>query len=143
MLLLIFFFLSSRRRHTRCLSDWSSDVCSSDLDLAREGFEGAKYVCSPPLRDESNREPLWNGLKMGDLQIFGSDHCSFNYKAQKELGIDDFSKIPNGLPGVEERAMALWTLGVREGKILENQFVAALSTNQARIYGAYPHKGTL
>ena len=112
-------------------------------DLAREGFEGAKYVCSPPLRDESNREPLWNGLKVGDLQIFGSDHCSFNYREQKELGIDDFTLIPNGLPGAEERAMVLWTLGVREGRISENQFVAVLSTNQARIYGMYPRKGTL
>ena len=112
-------------------------------DLAREGFEGAKYVCSPPLRDESNREPLWNGLNVGDLQIFGSDHCSFNYKEQKELGIADFSKIPNGLPGAEERAMALWTLGVREGNVSENQFVALLSTNQARIYGMYPRKGAL
>src|ERR687890_318152 len=112
-------------------------------DLAREGFEGAKYVCSPPLRDELNREPLWNGLRRGDLQIFGSDHCSFNYREQKELGINDFTLIPNGLPGAEERAMALWTLGVREGRISENQFVAVLSTNQARIYGMYPRKGTL
>jgi dihydropyrimidinase len=112
-------------------------------DLAREGFEGAKYVCSPPLRDPSNREPLWNGLKFGDLHIFGSDHCSFNYKEQKEMGADDFTLIPNGLPGAEERAMVLWTLGVREGRISENQFVAALSTNQARIYGAYPRKGAL
>ena len=112
-------------------------------DLAREGFEGAKYVCSPPLRDPSNRPALWNGLKTGDLQIFGSDHCSFNYEGQKELGKDDFTLIPNGLPGVEERAMTLWTLGVREGKLSENQFVAVLSTNQARIYGAYPRKGTL
>ena len=112
-------------------------------DLAREGFEGAKYVCSPPLRDPSNRPALWNGLKFGDLQIFGSDHCSFNYEGQKELGKDDFTLIPNGLPGAEERAMTLWTLGVREGKLNENQFVAALSTNQARIYGAYPRKGAL
>src|ERR687890_834016 len=112
-------------------------------DLAREGFEGAKYVCSPPLRDESNREPLWNGLKVGDLQIFGSDHCSFNYREQKELGINDFTLIPNGLPGAEERAMALWTLGVQEGRLSENQFVSVLSTNQARIYGAYPRKGAL
>jgi dihydropyrimidinase len=112
-------------------------------DLAREGFEGAKYVCSPPLRDPSNRPTLWNGLKFGDLQIFGSDHCSFNYEGQKEMGKDDFTLIPNGLPGAEERAMALWTLGVREGKLSENQFVAVLSTNQARIYGAYPRKGTL
>jgi len=112
-------------------------------DLAREGFEGAKYVCSPPLRDPSNRPALWNGLRVGDLQIFGSDHCSFNYEGQKEMGKDDFTLIPNGLPGAEERAMALWTLGVREGKLSENQFVAVLSTNQARIYGAYPRKGTL
>lgn len=112
-------------------------------DLAREGFEGAKYVCSPPLRDPSNRPALWNGLKFGDLQIFGSDHCAFNYEGQKELGRDNFVDIPNGLPGAEERAMTLWTLGVREGKLSENQFVAVLSTNQARIYGAYPKKGTL
>jgi dihydropyrimidinase len=77
------------------------------------------------------------------LQIFGSDHCSFNYEGQKEMGRDDFTKIPNGLPGAEERAMTLWTLGVREGKLTENQFVAVLSTNQARIYGAYPRKGAL
>ena len=112
-------------------------------DLARGGFEGARYVCSPPLRDESNRGPLWNGLRVGDLQIFGSDHCSFNYEGQKELGKDDFTLIPNGLPGTEERAMALWTLGVREGHLSENQFVAVLSTNQAHIYGAYPRKGAL
>jgi len=112
-------------------------------DLAREGFEGAKYVCSPPLRDPSNRPALWNGLKTGDLQIFGSDHCSFNYEGQKDLGRDDFTLIPNGIPGAEERAMTLWTLGVREGKLSENQFVAVLSTNQARVYGAYPKKGTL
>src|SRR5215218_9530100 len=112
-------------------------------DLARDGFEGAKYVCSPPLREPRNRPALWNGLKFGDLQIFGSDHCSFNYREQKELGKDDFTLIPNGLPGAEERAMTLWTLGVREGKLSENQFVAVLSTNQARIYGAYPRKGTL
>ena len=112
-------------------------------DLAREGFEGAKYVCSPPLRDESNRASLWNGLRVGDLQIFGSDHCSFNYREQKELGINDFTLIPNGLPGAEERAMALWTLGVQEGRLSENQFVSVLSTNQARIYGAYPQKGAL
>ena len=71
----------------------------SDEDLARPGFEGAKYVCSPPLRDPSNRPALWHGLQAGDLQIFGSDHCSFNYAGQKELGADDFTLIPNGLPG--------------------------------------------
>lgn len=112
-------------------------------DLAREGFEGAKYVCSPPLRDVSNRYPLWKGLQCGDLQIFGSDHTSFNYEGQKELGVDDFSRIPNGLPGAEERAMTLWTHGVREGRISESQFVSLLSTNQAHIHGLYPRKGLI
>ncbi len=112
-------------------------------DLAREGFEGAKYVCSPPLRHEWNREALWRGLQIGDLQIFGSDHCAFNYHEQKELGRDDFTLIPNGLPGAEERAMALWKLGVSEGRLNENQFVAVLSTNQAKIHGMYPRKGAL
>ena len=112
-------------------------------DLAREGFEGAKFVCSPPLRHEWNREALWRGLQIGDLQIFGSDHCSFNYKEQKELGVDDFTLIPNGLPGAEERAMTLWKLGVSEGRLSENQFVAVLSTNQAKIHGMYPRKGAL
>ncbi|WP_084709440.1 dihydropyrimidinase [Rubrobacter aplysinae] len=112
-------------------------------DLAREGFEGAKYVCSPPLRDEWNRDPLWRGLQSGDLQIFGSDHCAFNYEGQKELGLDDFSKIPNGLPGAEERAMTLWTEGVRGDRISEAQFVSLLSTNQARIHGLYPRKGVI
>jgi dihydropyrimidinase len=116
---------------------------SYEEHLDQPGFEGAKYVCSPPLRDASNRLALWNGLRVGDLQIFGSDHCAFNYKGQKELGVDDFAKIPNGIPGAEERAQVLWTLGVREGRLSENQFVAALSTNQARIYGMYPRKGTL
>ena len=112
-------------------------------DLAREGFEGAKFVCSPPLRHEWNREALWRGLQIGDLQIFGSDHCAFNYHEQKELGKDDFTLIPNGLPGAEERAMALWKLGVSEGRLNENQFVAVLSTNQAKIHGMYPRKGAL
>jgi dihydropyrimidinase len=115
----------------------------SDADLARPGFEGAKYVCSPPLRDPSNRPALWHGLQAGDLQIFGSDHCSFNYAGQKELGADDFTLIPNGLPGVEERPAVLWTHGVREGRITENLFVAAVSTNQARVHGMTGRKGAL
>jgi dihydropyrimidinase len=115
----------------------------SDADLARPGFEGAKYVCSPPLRDPRNRAALWRGLQTGDLTIFGSDHCSFNFAGQKDLGRDDFTKIPNGLPGAEERAMTLWTEGVRGGHISPELFVAALSTNQARIHGMYPRKGTL
>jgi dihydropyrimidinase len=115
----------------------------SDMDLAREGFEGAKYVLSPPLRDPINRPALWHGLQSGDLHIFGSDHCSFNFAGQKELGKDDFTRIPNGAPGAEERAAVLWTHGVRGGYITENRFVAVMSTNQAAVHGMAGRKGVL
>jgi len=115
----------------------------SDADLARDGFEGAKYVLSPPLRDPRNRPALWHGLQTADLHIFGSDHCSFNFAKQKELGLDDFTLIPNGAPGAEERAQVLWTHGVREGRITENRFVAVLSTNQAAVHGMAGRKGVL
>ena len=104
----------------------------SDADLARDGFEGAKYVLSPPLRDPRNRPALWHGLQTADLHIFGSDHCSFNFAEQKELGLDDFTLIPNGAPGAEERAQVLWTHGVREGRITENRFVAVLADQPGR-----------
>jgi dihydropyrimidinase len=136
-----------RRAHARGSTIYA-ETCPqyfvfSDADLAREGFEGAKYVCSPPLRDPSNREALWRGLQAGDLHIFGSDHCSFNYHGQKELGRDDFTAIPNGLPGLEERASTLWTEGVRGGHISEQLFVAVLSTNQARVHGLAGRKGAI
>ena len=115
----------------------------SDADLARPDFEGAKYVLSPPLRDPRNRPALWHGLQAQDLHIFGSDHCSFNFAGQKELGRDDFTKIPNGAPGVEERPAVLWTHGVREGRISENLFVAVLATNQAKVHGMAGRKGVL
>jgi dihydropyrimidinase len=136
-----------RRAHARGSTIYA-ETCPqyfafSDADLAREGFEGAKYVCSPPLRDPSNREALWRGLQAGDLHIFGSDHCSFNFEGQKELGRDDFTLIPNGLPGLEERSSVLWTEGVRGGHISEQLFVAVLSTNQARVHGLAGRKGAI
>ncbi len=115
----------------------------SDADLARPGFEGAKYVCSPPLRDQRNQAPLWHGLRAQELQIFGSDHCAFNFAGQKELGRDDFTLIPNGAPGAEERAQVLWTHGVRPGRITENLMVAVLASNQAKIHGMAGRKGVL
>jgi dihydropyrimidinase len=118
-------------------------VFSYPEHLDQPGFEGAKYVCSPPLRDPRNQPILWGGLQSGDLQIVGSDHCSFNYAGQKELGKDDFTAIPNGAPGAEERAAVLWTHGVSEGRISENLMVAVLSTNQARIHGMAGRKGAL
>ncbi len=111
--------------------------------LAQPGFEGAKYVLSPPLRDVANQPALWHGLQSQDLHIFGSDHCSFNYAGQKELGKDAFTLIPNGAPGAEERPAVLWTHGVREGRITENLFVAVLSTNQAKVHGMAGRKGML
>jgi dihydropyrimidinase len=115
----------------------------SDADLAKPDFEGAKYVLSPPLRHPVNQPALWHGLQAQDLHIFGSDHCSFNFKGQKELGRDDFTLIPNGAPGIEERPAVLWTHGVREGRISENLMVAVLSTNQAKIHGMAGRKGVL
>jgi dihydropyrimidinase len=118
-------------------------VFSYGEHLDQPGFEGAKYVCSPPLRDPRNQPILWRGLVSQDLQIVGSDHCSFNFAGQKELGKDDFTAIPNGAPGAEERAAVMWTRGVREGRISENLMVAVLSTNQAKIHGMAGRKGVI
>ncbi len=115
----------------------------SEDDLARPDFDGAKYVCSPPLRDASNQEPLWRRLHNGDLVLVGSDHCAFDFAGQKEMGRGDFTKIPNGMPGVEERAALLWTNGVRTGRISPERFVAVLSTNQAHVHGLAPRKGLI
>ena len=107
------------------------------------GFEGAKYVMSPPLRNVKNNDILWKALEQNQIDTIGTDHCSFNYKKQKELGIDDFSKIPNGAPGVEHRVGLLYTYGVSTNKISINRMVELLSTNPAKIYGLYPQKGTI
>jgi dihydropyrimidinase len=112
-------------------------------DYERPGFEGAKYVMSPPLRDKWNQDVLWNKLKNMELQAFGSDHCSFHLKGQKELGIHDFSKIPNGSPTIEHRMNILYHYGVHEGRIGLNKFVALTSTNIAKLFGLFPKKGTI
>lgn len=107
------------------------------------GFDGAKYVMSPPLRARENQNALWNGLRSNGLATIGSDHCSFNFKGQKELGIDDFAKIPNGAPGVETRFGLLYTYGVDRGKITVNRFVDLTSTQAAKLFGLFPQKGTI
>lgn len=106
-------------------------------------FNGAKFVMSPPLRKEYDKEALWEALINGDIEITSTDHCSFNYKGQKELGRGDFSKIPNGAPGVEHRMALLYTYGVAKGRISLNKFVEITSTNAAKIFGMYPEKGTI
>lgn len=106
-------------------------------------FSAAKYVMSPPLRTHKDQEQLWAGLLAGDLLTVGSDHCSFNLAGQKELGRDDFSKIPNGGPGVENRMGLLYTYGVVAGKIDIHKLVAVTSTNAAKLFGLYPRKGVI
>ena len=127
----------------------------TDQHLSRP--DGAKWICSPPMRTEADNRGLWQGLADGALQTVGTDHCPFffdgtqpiEYEGEmvaipgKELGIDDFTKIPNGLPSVGDRLPVLWTYGVGMGRITANQFVALTSTNAAKIFGIYPQKGTL
>lgn len=110
-----------------------------DLD----GFESAKYVMSPPLRKKVDNEALWKALEDGDIDAIGTDHCSFNYKGQKDIGVNDFSKIPNGGPGVEHRMGLLYTYGVKEGKISMSKFVELTSTKAAKLFGMYPQKGSI
>ncbi|GIN41083.1 dihydropyrimidinase [Heyndrickxia oleronia] len=111
--------------------------------LERPNFEGAKYVWSPPLREKWNQEVLWNALKTGQLQTIGSDQCSFDFNGQKDLGRDDFSKIPNGGPIIEDRLSILFSEGVKKGRISLNQFVDITSTRIAKLFGLYPKKGTI
>jgi dihydropyrimidinase len=124
-------------------------------DLRRP--DGAKWVCSPPMRTEADNARLWEGVSDGTIQTIGTDHCPFFFDGTKsiiyedqpvaipgkELGWDDFTRIPNGLPGVGDRLPVLWTTGVGSGKITAQQFVAITSTNPARIFGLYPRKGAL
>jgi dihydropyrimidinase len=114
-------------------------------DYERPGFEGAGYVMSPPLREKWNQEALWKGLRQNDLQVVSTDHCPFcmNEADQKLLGKDDFSKIPNGAPGIETRLMLLWDGGVRAGKIDAHRFVELVSTSPAKMFGLWPRKGTV
>jgi len=112
-------------------------------DLARPGFEGAKYVCSPPLRPQRHQEDLWTGLMQNDLQLVATDHCPFDYKDQKVLGKGDFSKIPNGLPGVEDRFSLIFHGGVNSGRISPSRFVELVATAPAKMFGLYPRKGTI
>src|SRR6058998_2326624 len=107
------------------------------------GFEGAKYVMTPPIREKWNQEKLWRGLKFNDLQVVATDHCPFCFKEQKELGKNDFSKIPNGGPGVEHRMSLVYNGGVAQGRITVNRFVELTSTAAAKLFGLFPKKGTI
>jgi dihydropyrimidinase len=137
-----------------------AETCPPYLFFTTEHLEredGAKWICSPPMRSAADNVALWEGLGDGSIQTMGTDHCPFFFNGReaieyegesiaipgKELGAADFTKIPNGLPGVGDRMPILWTYGVGEGKITANQFVALTSTHAAKIFGLYPRKGAL
>ncbi len=111
-------------------------------DYERPGFEGSKFVMSPPLREKWNQDALWKGLAGNDLQVISTDHCPFCMK-EKELGLNDFSKIPNGAPGIETRMSLIYDGGVLGGRISLNRFVELTSTNPAKMMGLYPKKGNI
>ncbi|HTY86297.1 MAG TPA: dihydropyrimidinase [Candidatus Acidoferrum sp.] len=106
-------------------------------------FEGAKYVMSPPLRDKRNQQVLWNGLRDGLVQTVATDHCPFDFKTQKVMGKNDFTKIPNGIPSLEDRINLLYTYGVKAGKIDLHTLVNVASTQVAKTFDLFPRKGTI
>ena len=112
-------------------------------DMDKPGFESAKYVFTPPLREKWHQEKLWTGLKQDHLQVVSTDHCPFCFKEQKEMGKDDFTKIPNGGPGIEHRMSLIYSGGVGKGRFSVNRFVELVSTTPAKIFGLYPRKGTI
>jgi dihydropyrimidinase len=125
-----------------------AETCPQYLFLSYDnyeepGFDGAKYVMSPPLRPKETQARLWRGLAFNDLQCVSTDHCPFCMKEQKELGRNDFSKIPNGAPGIETRLSLVYDGGVREKRISLNRFVELTSTSPAKIFGLFPRKGTI
>jgi dihydropyrimidinase len=146
----------ARERGVKVMGETCPQYLFFTIDNLRQP-DGAKWICSPPMRTKADNARLWEGLSGGILQTIGTDHCPFYcdgtkpivYEGSeiaipgKELGKDDFTKIPNGLPGIQDRMPVLWTYGVRTGKITQNQFVAYMSTNPARIFGLYPRKGAL
>jgi dihydropyrimidinase len=113
-----------------------------DSCYTKPGFEGARFVCTPPMRSDADREALWLGLERRELQVVSTDHAPFNFKGQKEMGLHDFTKIPNGLPGVEHRVMLMYD-AVRTGKLDIHHFVDLLCTMPAKLFGLFPRKGTI
>ena len=134
---------AARDRGTRAFAETCPQYLFLSLDdLARPEFEGSKFVCSPPLRPKDHQDSLWRGLRTNDLSVVSTDHCPFCFKDQKELGRGDFSKIPNGMPGVEHR-MDLLHQGVAAAELSLARWVEVASTTPARMFGLYPRKGII
>jgi dihydropyrimidinase len=136
--------IAARRRGQEAYSETCPQYLLLDDSLYDlPGFEGAKYVLSPPLRKAKDQAALWQGLADGSVVTVGTDHCSFKFAGQKEMGRDDFRKIPNGFNGIEERVNLLYTFGVRPGRISASKWVEVCAANPAKIFGLYPRKGTI
>jgi dihydropyrimidinase len=134
---------AARGRGAMAFAETCPQYLFLSLDDLENGFEGAKYVCSPPLRPKDHQVDLWRGLRTDTLQLVATDHCPFDFHGQKDLGRDDFRKIPNGLPAVEDRVDLLHDGGVVKGRISLERWVEIMSTAPARMFGMYPQKGTI
>jgi dihydropyrimidinase len=132
-----------RARGSKAFAETCPQYLFLSLDDLGHGFNGAKFVCSPPLRSKDNWEDIWSGLVTDDLQIVSTDHCPFDFHGQKDLGKGDFRKIPNGLPGVEDRLDLLHDGGVVGGRISRERWVEIVSTAPAKMFGMYPQKGAI
>lgn len=134
----------ARKKNSRIMGETCTQYLWLSEDNYREpGFNGAKYVMSPPLRGRENQDLLWRGLALNQLQVVSTDHCPFDFKGQKDIGRDFFAKIPNGAPGIESRMALIFDGGVNTGKFGINRFVEITATNPAKIFGMYPRKGTI
>ena len=134
---------AARDRGSMAFAETCPQYLFLSLDDMGNGFEGAKFVCSPPLRPKDHWDDLWTGLVKDDLQLVATDHCPFDFHGQKELGRGDFRKVPNGLPGVEDRVDLLHDGGVVGGRISRERWVEIISTAPAKMFGMYPKKGAI
>jgi dihydropyrimidinase len=133
----------ARDRGSQAFAETCPQYLFLSLDDMGNGFEGAKFVCSPPLRSADHQDELWTGLIKDDLQVVSTDHCPFDFHGQKDLGKGDFRKVPNGLPGVEDRLDLLHDGGVVAGKLTKERWVEISSTAPAKLFGMYPRKGAV
>ncbi len=134
---------SARDRGTKAFAETCPQYLFLSLDDMADGFNGAKFVCSPPLRPKDHWEPLWQGLVKDDLQVVSTDHCPFDFESQKQLGVGDFRKVPNGLPGVEDRVDLLHDGGVVGGRLTKERWVEIISAAPARMFGLAGVKGVV
>lgn len=130
------------KRNQKVFAETCIQYLVIDASLYDKGFESAKWVMSPPLREKKDQAALWAGINQGTIQVVATDHCPFMWE-QKKMGEHDFSKIPNGHPGIEHRMELLFSEGVQKGKISLNKYVEVTSANPAKIFGMYPQKGSL